>query len=142
MGKVKPAIKGQELATVTFLWMQGEADAKSEQVASLYADALKGLHAQLCRDLGRDDIFFVIGRISDNGVNGANPKLKAWDQIRKAQEEVAASDPKFTWVNTDDLNDGHYKGKPQKNGLHYTPEGYDLFGERLAEAAIKFIKKQ
>lgn len=142
MSKVKPAIEGQDIADVTFLWMQGEANARGEKYAAPYEEALKGLYAQLCQDMGRDDIFFVIGRISDNGVNGTNPKFKYWDQIRTAQENVAASDPKFALINTDDLNDGvDKKGNPQVNGLHYTQEGYGLFGERLAEAAIRFIKQ-
>lgn len=141
MSKVNPAIEGEELATVTFLWMQGEADAKIEETASLYEQALKGLYAQLCQDLGRDDIFFVNGRLSDNGLNGANPTFKAWDQLRSVQEKVAASDPKFALVNTDDLNDGIYQGELQVNGVHYTKEGYQIFGERLAEAAIKLIEQ-
>jgi len=142
MGKVNLAMKDQNFDTVTFLWMQGEANAKNPDLAKPYEQALKGVYEQLCRDLKRDDIFFVIGRISDFGVNDSNEKFKAWGEIRAMQEAIAASDPRCTWVNTDDLNDGIYKGKPQVNGLHYTKEGYELFGKRLAEAAIKFIRQK
>jgi hypothetical protein len=50
MKKVKPAIEGQKIASVTFLWMQGERDAK-EKHGSVYEASLKGLSAQLADDL-------------------------------------------------------------------------------------------
>jgi hypothetical protein len=64
MKKVKPAIEGKQIASVTFVWMQGERDAR-EKHGEVYADSLRGLIKQLSDDLGRDDVNFVIGRLSD-----------------------------------------------------------------------------
>ena len=74
MGKVKPAVKGQKLASVSFVWMQGERDAKMGW-GDLYEEALLGLHAQLAKDLGRNakEMTFVIGRLSDFPDMGTKP---------------------------------------------------------------------
>ena len=52
-------IKGEKLKTVTFIWMQGERDAKMLW-GPVYEASLLGLHAQLSADLKRTDIDFVI----------------------------------------------------------------------------------
>ena len=138
MGKVKPAIEGQTLETVTFVWMQGERDAKLEW-AAVYEASLKGLYAQLSRDLGRSDVNFVIGRLSDFDMK--NERYAHWTRIREIQVSLAESDARFAWVNTDDLNDGvNRRGKPIKNDLHYSAEGYKLLGKRFAEGALELIE--
>lgn len=139
MAKVNEAIKGEKPATVTFVWMQGEADAKAKN-GDVYAASLRGLIDQLAADLGRKDIKFVIGRLSDCGMN--NKIYPHWTMVRDVQVAVAEGDPNGAWVNTDDLNDK--KGKDQEivNGLHYSAEGYKLLGQRFAEKAIELIKKQ
>ena len=139
MGKVNPAIKGQALKSVTFIWMQGERDAK-QLWGPVYAASLKGLYEQLGNDLKRKDINFVIGRLSDFDM--ANKRYRHWTMVREAQVKVAESDPRFAWVNTDDLNDGvNRKGKPIKNDLHYSAEGYKILGKRFAQSALKLIKQ-
>jgi len=141
MGKVKPAIKGQKLVSVSFVWMQGERDAKMGW-GDLYEEALVGLHAQLAKDLGRNpkEMTFVIGRLSDFDMN--NKRYRDWTKVRKAQIKVANSNPKFFWVDTDDLNDGkNRKGREIKNDLHYSAEGYKTLGKRFAEACLIAIGK-
>jgi len=138
MGKVNPAIKGQTLKSVTFIWMQGERDAK-QLWGPVYAASLKGLYEQLSNDLKRKDINFVIGRLSDFDM--ANKQYRHWTMVREAQMKVAESDPRFVWVNTDDLNDGlNRKGKQIKNDLHYSAAGYKDLGKRFAQSALNFIK--
>ncbi|TWT46973.1 hypothetical protein KOR42_43170 [Thalassoglobus neptunius] len=137
MGKVKPAIENEELASVTFIWMQGERDARMGW-GDVYRESLLGLHQQLEEDLGRDDIHFVIGRLSDNDLE--NSRAPDWTKIRDIQVAVADSDDDFAWVNTDDLNDGvNRAGKPITNDLHYSAEGYKILGKRFAEASLKLI---
>jgi hypothetical protein len=141
MSKVKPAIKGQKLARVSFVWMQGERDAKMGW-GDLYEEALLGLHAQVAKDLGRNpkEMTFVIGRLSDFDMS--NKKYSHWTKVRKAQIKVANSNPKFFWVDTDDLNDGkNRKGRDIKNDLHYSAEGYKTLGKRFAEACLIAIGK-
>jgi len=140
MKKVNAAIKDQKLASVTFLWMQGERDAK-EQHGAVYAASLKGLYRQLSEDLKRDDINFVIGRLSDFDLE--NQRYPHWTMVREAQVKVAEEMARGTWIDTDDLNDGkNRRGKAIEDDLHYSGEGYVIFGERLAAAAIALIEKK
>lgn len=137
MSKVKPAIKAQDLASVTFIWMQGERDAKMKW-GPVYEISLRGLHQQLSEDLGRDDVNFVIGRLSDFDMD--NRRYPHWTMVREIQVKVADSDPNFAWVNTDDLNDGkNRRGKAIKDDLHYSGEGYKTLGKRFAESSLKLI---
>jgi len=129
MAKVNLASKGHNIKTVSFIWMQGERDAR-EKHGKIYADCLKGLYDQLSEDLGRKDIYFVIGRLSDFDLN--NKKYRHWTLVRKAQVNVAESGPRFDWINTDDLN-----GKI--NDLHLSEEGYEILGRRFAEKSIELI---
>jgi len=139
MAKVKPAIKGKKLASVSFIWMQGERDAK-QKWGPVYERSLRGLHAQLSKDLGRNDANFVIGRLSDFDLK--NKRYPHWTMIREIQVKVADSNPRFAWVNTDDLNDGrNRKGKAISNDLHYSGEGYKTLGKRFAEKALGLIVK-
>lgn len=140
MAKVDEATKGREIASVSFFWMQGERDAK-QKWGSVYEASLRGLYAQLSKDLGRDDVIFVNGRLSDYDMK--NARYPDWTMIREIQVKVAESDPRFDWVDTDDLNDGvNRKGKEITNDLHYSAEGYKTLGRRFAEKAIALIKKQ
>lgn len=139
MRKVNAAAAGEAFATVTFIWMQGERDAR-EKHGEVYAASLRGLLAQLAKDLRRDDIHVVIGRLSDHDM--PNRRYPHWTLVRKAQVEVAEQNPRGAWVDTDDLNDGKgRRGNTIKNDLHYSVEGYKTLGKRFAEASIELIKK-
>jgi|GEM_PF-879374 len=129
MGKVKPAIAERRPDTVTFVWMQGERDAK-ESLSEVYAESFKGMIAQLQADLGRTDVNAVIGRLSDN-YNAKKP-LPHWTRVREIQVKLAEDDPRTEWVDTDDLNG-------PGNGLHYTREGYVELGKRFADKAMALI---
>ena len=140
MSKVKPAIKGKKLESVTFIWMQGERDARM-QWGDVYAASLEGLYKQFCQDIKRKDVNFVIGRLSDFDMK--NEKYPHWTKIREVQVKFADSNARFAWVNTDDLNDGkNRQGKAIENDLHYSGEGYVTLGKRFAETALKLIKEQ
>lgn len=133
--KLMNAVKYDKIApkpdTITFVWMQGERDAR-EKHGAVYAASMRGLIDQLQADIDRKDINFVIGRLSDFGNDGK--RYAHWNQVRKAQVDVAQADPRGAWVDTDDLNG-------PKDDLHYTKEGYDQLGQRFAEQAIELINK-
>lgn len=138
MGKVRPAVKGHKLKSVTFIWMQGERDAKMKW-GPVYAASLVGLHLQVCREFERMDVNFIIGRLSDFDLE--NKRYPHWTMVREAQEEIAKRAKNYALVNTDDLNDGKNRaGKEIKNDLHYSAEGYKTLGKRFAEEALKIIK--
>ena len=128
---IKEETTGINIKSVTFIWMQGEADVKAGNV-DVYAKSFRGLLGQLEKDLNRKDINTIIGRLSDFGLkNRANPK---WGEMRKVQMKLADENPHACWVDTDGLNG-------EKHSLHYVrPEGYRKLGERYVEAAKKLIK--
>lgn len=137
MNKVNHAIQGKMLQSVTFIWMQGERDAR-ERHGDIYASSLQGLIDQVKTDLNQAEINFVIGRLSDSGM--CSWRFRHWTQVRDAQVMVAESSDRGAWVNTDDLNDGiNHKGKYISNDLHYSVEGYRLLGQRFADKAIHLI---
>lgn len=139
MDLVWTAISNREIATVTFVWVQGEFDARTSH-GEVYAASLRGLYDQLCRDLGRDDINFVIGRLSDFGLTDA--RYPHWAMVQAAQESVAASNPRFALVVTDAFNDiKDPETGEMRNDLHYSREGYIAFGRELANVSIDLIKK-
>ena len=82
----------------------------------------------------------MIGRLSDFDMQ--NKRYPHWTMVREVQVKVAESNSRFSWANTDDLNDGdNRKGKTIKNDLHFPAEGYKTLGKRFAESALKHIQK-
>jgi len=139
MQKVKQATEDETIASVTFIWMQGERDAR-EKNADQYRQALGGVIDQLAADLNRDDINVVIGRLSDYDLE--NKWYPHWTSMREVQQAFVDAHPRAALVNTDDLNDGvNRRGKPIENDLHYSAEGYKTLGTRFANAAIELIKQ-
>lgn len=139
MKQVNVAIKGKKLTTVTFIWMQGERDAR-EKHGDVYIASLKGLINQIKNDLGQKEINFVIGRLSDFDMG--NKRSPHWTMVREAQVTVAEADPRGAWVDTDDLNDGrNWDGILIHNDLHYSVEGYNILGKRFANKSISLIKQ-
>jgi hypothetical protein len=137
--KVQIAMDGKKIRSITFLWMQGERDSRSMKNGSQYAVRLNALIEQIKTDLKYSEINYVLGRLSDYGIN--NEKAPAWTIIRDAQVEIAEKSVRGAWVNTEDLNDGiNVQGHQIENDLHYSVEGYRLLGQRLAEAAISLVK--
>jgi len=128
IGKVNAAIEGKKIDTISFVWMQGERDAK-EKHSTVYAESMKGVIEQLRTDLKRRDITVVIGRLSDHRKNDEH-----WDGVRAAQVKVAQEDPLADWVDTDELNGPN-------DGLHYNKEGYAELGKRFAEKTIALLRK-
>ena len=139
LSKTKMAIEGQTIQSVTFLWMQGEKDAVKKQSA-VYATSFKRVIQQIKTDLNWDkDLYFVIGRLSDANLN--NPRIPDWNKMRDIQVSLAEESLLGAWVNTDDLNNRPDKKTGEiTDNVHYSKEGYKIFGERLAQKAIEIIK--
>jgi len=137
MEATKARIEGEKIRTVTFVWMQGEADSKAKN-SDVYLASLNGLKKQLEKDLMRTDLNFIIGRLSDSGFFRRRDKKRVenahWEEIRKAQQAFADASQRTVWIDTDDLNG-------EKNALHLIkPEGYETLGKRYVEAAVELVK--
>ena len=137
MDATKAKMEGEKIRTVTFIWMQGEADSKAQN-SDVYLASLNGLKKQLEQDLKRTDLNFIIGRLSDSGFYRRRDKKMVenphWEGIRKAQQAFADASQRAVWIDTDDLNG-------DKNALHLIkPEGYETLGKRYIEAAVQLVK--
>ena len=137
MEATKAKMEGEKIRTVTFVWMQGEADSKAKN-SDVYLASLNGLKKQLEQDLKRTDLNFIIGRLSDSGLYRRRDKKRVenvhWEGIRKAQQAFADASQRAVWIDTDDLNG-------EKNALHLIkPEGYQTLGKRYVKAAVELVK--
>lgn len=66
--KVHAVLEGKQVKTATFIWMQGESDLNN----TAYDRYLTELLNQLAEDIEFKGINFVIGRISDAGLDNPN----------------------------------------------------------------------
>lgn len=143
MVRVKEVIKKRKInpknaASVTFIWMQGERDARKE-FGEVYEKSLLGLYKQLSDDLGIKKMNLVIGRLSDCGLKKKG--WPHWQMIRDIQVNIANSNKRFGWIDTDDLNTGvNRNGKTVVDDIHMTKVGYVIMGERFAKKAIELIE--
>lgn len=130
--KVKAVVAKNHFDSVVFVWMQGERDAV-EHHGDQYALQLRGLIDQLKQDIGRDDLYVVVGRLGDFGLK--RPRIKSdWEKVRNAQMQVVDTIGHAAWVDTDDFNG-------ENDALHYTHDGYINFGKKLAQTAISLLKQ-
>ena len=139
MHKVDSLTVGKEFTTVTFVWMQGERDAR-ESHGEVYTLGLEGVRNQLKSDLEIETINFVVGRLSDFDME--NVRYPHWTLVRDEQVRYAESTPNSRWIDTDDLNDGvNQNGVAIQNDLHMSVSGYVEMGYRFAQAAIEVIRE-
>jgi hypothetical protein len=130
---VQKAVKGQRIKSVTYVWMQGEADAEAGY-ASRYKESFFGVLDQLKADLNIKEINFVIGRINDYWL--PERRIVDGEIIRALHVKIAESDKHGAWINTDDLNTGvNPWGSYEIDGGHFPNPGYRVMGLRFARAA-------
>ena len=140
METVRKRIGDRKFSTVTFVWMQGEADG-SAGWGAVYEKSFLGIIDQLKADLKRDDIRFVLGRINDHRPNGKFSPGKA--AVREVQVKLGKEHANGAWVDTDDLNAGINPWSVyEANGEHFPNPGYRTLGQRFARAACKLIDPQ
>lgn len=122
--------------TVGFIWMQGESDANNK-LSSVYEESFLKLINQLKNDLGRDDLYFVIGHINDYAKS--RPDNEHWQSVRDTQVRLGNTTGN-AWIDTDDLNGGD-PSKPDGD-IHFPKEGALVVGQRFADKAIERIERR
>ena len=130
---VKDAHDATKFKTVSFIWMQGESDA-GRDLGAAYERSFKVLIERLKKELGIEQMHFVIGRITDYGLHNEEKKI-GWESVRIVQQKLGDDDPLGTWINTDDFIAEDVKKK--QGDLHYTREESVKLGVRFGEAALK-----
>ncbi|MDB4666654.1 sialate O-acetylesterase [bacterium] len=127
------AVKAQSFDTVGFIWMQGESDANN-RLSEVYEESFLKLVEQLRKDLKREDLYYVIGRINDYA--RSRPDNAHWHRVREAQVKLGKS-PGNAWIDTDDLNGGDADNPD--GDIHFPRDGAASLGQRFAKKAIELI---
>lgn len=131
------AISGKQIDSVTYIWMQGEEDARMGW-GSVYEKSFNGVLEQLKQDLKVTKINYVVGRINDYWTTDKG--LKDGDLMRTTLVKLGEAGPNAGWINTDDLNQGvnPWGGYDECDG-HFPPQGYRVIGQRFAKKACLLI---
>lgn len=130
------AVKAQSFDTVGFIWMQGESDANN-RLSEVYEESFLKLVGQLRKDLKREDLYYVIGRINDYA--RSRPDNAHWHRVREAQVKLGKISGN-AWIDTDDLNGGNADNPD--GDIHFPREGALRLGRRFADKAIEMINSK
>lgn len=130
-------IAGKRIEDVTYIWMQGEEDARAGW-GSVYEKSFYGVLDQLKQDLKVSKINYVVGRINDYWTTSRG--IKDGDLVRATLVKLGESGANAAWINTDDLNKGvnPWGGYDECDG-HFAPHAYRAIGQRFARKACLLI---
>ena len=130
------AAKDESFDTVGFIWMQGESDANN-QLSEVYKESFLKLVGQLRKDLKREDLYYVIGRINDYA--RSRPDNAHWHRVRETQVKLGKISGN-AWIDTDDLNGGDADNPD--GDIHFPRDGAAKLGQRFAKKAIELISER
>lgn len=116
------------------LWMQGESDASTEEIANGYYAKLKRLMDLMRATFYTDDLPVVIGKISDSHNNDDGKVWGHGELVQYAQEKYAKTDKNAAIVRST----RNYK---YSDRWHYDSEGYIDLGKEFAEAVYELNSK-
>ncbi len=119
--QVKKISQGKIPKISGVLWMHGERDSKSVQLANHYKQSMQTFINMLQHDFHNKKIPFAIARISiPEAFRPAIPNIRA------VQEEMAKSSPYIKMISTDDLS-------KTNDQVHFDTKGQLLLGKRFAQ---------
>lgn len=127
--KVKAAGEARPIRIVGMLWVQGGADAKSEEMAKAYADNLKRLVERSRVEFGNPEMTFLSGRLPAKD----DQRKPFWKLVRAAQQNLKLEG--YSWVNCDDISKG-------PDDIHYDTAGMVKLGERQSMLMAELLGKQ
>jgi hypothetical protein len=130
------AAKDESFDTVGFIWMQGESDANN-RLSEVYEESFLKLVGQLRKDLKREDLYYVIGRINDYARSRSDNAH--WHRVREAQVKLGKIQGN-AWIDTDNLNGGDADNPD--GDIHFPRDGAEKLGQRFAKKAIELISKR
>ncbi len=112
------------------VWMQGESDTLTEEIAKRYLSNLKRLMDLIRASLLTDDLPVVIGKISDSGNIEGGKVFPYAELVQYAQEEYVKTDSNAAIVR----DTKYYK---YSDRWHYDSEAYIDLGEKFADALYR-----
>ncbi|MCJ8203578.1 sialate O-acetylesterase [Pseudomonas sp. RGM2987] len=117
---VQEAKRTRSIKIAGVLWMQGESDGATQEMADSYESNLKTLLSSLRSDLNEPHLPIAACRVT-----APSTQFPFIETVRKAQESV--QEPGYTWFNCDNLTKG-------PDNLHYDTQGQIALGQLFAEA--------
>jgi hypothetical protein len=133
---------GVDYEVAGMLWMQGESDSETVEMAEAYEANLKLLVADVRKQTRRADLPIVVGRISSSLLKKTPWNFDQAKTVQAAQEAVAAEDEHVHIINTDALStlkdNTHFNTKAQ---LTLGKQMGDVMVRELAGASGKFHQK-
>jgi hypothetical protein len=124
-----------QLIPTGIVWMQGESDGHSAEVAIKYGENLTQLMDMIRASLRHDKLPLVIGRISDSGKDEDGLVWDFGNVIRAAQEHFVENDPAAALVKTTDNYE--YSDK-----WHYDSKGFIDLGIQFADEMSRLLQKK
>ena len=115
------------------LWMQGESDSETTEMANAYEENLKSLVAEVRKQTKQDSFPFVMGRISSSLLKKTPWVFDHARIVQRAQEAVAAQDERVFIINTDDLS-------TLKDNTHFDTQAQLALGNAMADIMIKALQ--
>jgi len=113
------------------LWHQGESDSNEKSNSSQYAERLKILIQRFRKDLGVEDIPFIIGQL---GKFENKPWSAGRREVDQAHASMSTMLPNVAFVLSDGLT-------AKADRTHFNSESLRIFGSRYAEAYLRIVKQ-
>ena len=125
---------GSDYVIAGMLWMQGESDSETLEMANAYEDNLKSLISDVRRRTGNDRLPFVMGRISSSLLKKTPWNFDHTRIVQRAQEVVATQDVHVHIINTDGLS-------TLQDNTHFDTTAQLKLGDDMARIMIRELRK-
>lgn len=126
---------GLEYEVAGMLWMQGESDSETVEMAEAYEANLKLLVADVRKQTGQDKLPIVMGRISSSLLKKTPWNFDQAKTVQAAQEAVAAQDEHVYIINTDQLS-------TRKDNTHFDTKAQLTLGGQMAGIMIRVLANE
>ncbi|MEJ6578268.1 MAG: sialate O-acetylesterase [Akkermansiaceae bacterium] len=117
------------------LWMQGESDSGTVEMAKAYEENLKLLVADVRKQTGNTRLPFVMGRISSSLLKKTPWNFDQAKTVQAAQEAVAGQDEHVHIINTDQLS-------TREDNTHFDSKAQLTLGGQMAGIMIRVLENE
>jgi len=120
--------QGHTISFTAFVWIQGESDAQTKELADGYGDRLELLIDDFRKQIARDTMLPII-----LGVDEQHPWVEAFPQVVDAQQKLARDGQNIIAISM--------LGLEKADATHLTPKGLEEHGVRLFKACTTLTTK-
>ena len=121
------------------LWHQGESDTVTEGLADTYEKKLHDLIADVRRDLGNEDLPFIVGNLAEfygTGKDHSQPdRVKRIDRVREVLRSLPKTVKNTGFVESTDCS------SPDHHMVHFDRKSYIILGARYATIYAQTAQK-